>query len=134
MSKLFSYYFCQRFFNDLYEFVLKCEEKDKKVIMSGLDGDSNRKPFGQILNCIPLCDSVVKLTAMDMIDKDGSEAIFSLRKKNTQPHQSQLLEPGRRARYQHQRSLVTNLCLEVYPSGLNLDSYGRAGIGRRYAF
>ena len=79
-----------QFFPDLYEFVLKCEEKDKKVIMSGLDGDSNRKPFGQILNCIPLCDSVVKLTAMDMIDKDGSEAIFSLRKKNTQPNQEQI--------------------------------------------
>ena len=50
--------------------------------MSGLDGDSNRKPFGQILECIPLCDSVIKLTAMDMIDKDGSEGIFSLRLSN----------------------------------------------------
>ena len=52
---------------------------NKTVIISGLDGDSNRKPFGQILDCIPICNSVVKLTAMDMVDKDGSEGIFSLR-------------------------------------------------------
>jgi thymidine kinase len=71
-----------QFFPDLYNFVLKCEKFNKSIIMSGLDGDSNRKPFGQILECIPLCDSVVKLTAMDMIDKDGSEGIFSLRLSN----------------------------------------------------
>jgi len=71
-----------QFFPDLYDFCLHCEENNKTVIMSGLDGDSNRKPFGQILNCIPLCDSVVKLTSMDMIDKDGSEGIFSLRLNN----------------------------------------------------
>lgn len=68
-----------QFFPDLLEFVLKCEKHNKTVIISGLDGDSNRKPFGQILDCIPLCNSVVKLTAMDMVDKDGSEGIFSLR-------------------------------------------------------
>lgn len=68
-----------QFFPDLLEFVLKCEKYNKTVIISGLDGDSNRKPFGQILDCIPLCNSVIKLTAMDMVDKDGSEGIFSLR-------------------------------------------------------
>jgi thymidine kinase len=68
-----------QFFPDLYDFVLKCESNYKTVIMSGLDGDSNRKPFGHILECIPLCDSVVKLTSMDMVDRDGTEAIFSRR-------------------------------------------------------
>jgi thymidine kinase len=68
-----------QFFPDLYNFVLQCEKDGKTVILSGLDGDSNRRPFGQILDCIPLCDSVVKLTAMDMMDKDGSEAIFTAR-------------------------------------------------------
>jgi thymidine kinase len=71
-----------QFFDDLYQFALKCESNKKSLIVSGLDGDSNRKPFGQILECIPLCDSVIKLTALDMIDKDGTEAIFSMRKKN----------------------------------------------------
>ena len=35
--------------------------------------------LGQILQCIPLCDEVVKLTAMDMVDKDGTPAIFTKR-------------------------------------------------------
>lgn len=66
-----------QFFEDLYEFVIYTEKLNKIIIISGLDGDSNRKPFGQILECIPLCDSVIKLNAMDMIDKDGTPAIFS---------------------------------------------------------
>jgi len=68
-----------QFFPDLVEFVKFAEKYDKIVIIAGLDGDSNREPFGQILNCIPLCDEVVKLTAMDMISNDASPAIFSKR-------------------------------------------------------
>jgi thymidine kinase len=68
-----------QFFPDLIEFVLFAEKYNKTVIIAGLDGDSNRKPFGQILECIPLCDSVVKLTAMDMVSKDATPAIFSRR-------------------------------------------------------
>ena len=68
-----------QFFGDLLEFVKLVEKMNKILIISGLDGDSNREPFGQILNCIPLCDEVVKLTAMDMVDKDGTPAIFTKR-------------------------------------------------------
>jgi len=68
-----------QFFPDLVEFVEYAEKYNKIVIIAGLDGDFNRKPFGQILNCIPLCDEVVKLTAMDMISNDGTPAIFSKR-------------------------------------------------------
>ena len=59
--------------------------------MSGLDGDSNRKPFGQILECIPLCDSVVKLRALDMINCDGhTKAPFTLRIKEKTHEQIQV--------------------------------------------
>lgn len=68
-----------QFFGDLIEFCLRCEELGKTLIIAGLDGDANRKPFGHILQCIPLCDEVVKLTAMDMVSKDGTPAIFSKR-------------------------------------------------------
>ena len=68
-----------QFFPDLYEFILASEKENKIVIIAGLDGDSDRKPFGQILNCIPLCDEVTKLNAMDMISNDGTPAIFSKR-------------------------------------------------------
>jgi len=65
-----------QFFPDLYEFVVASEKKNKKIIIAGLDGDFNRKPFGKILECIPLCDEIVKLTALD---KDGTPAIFTKR-------------------------------------------------------
>ena len=71
-----------QFFDDLVEFVLAFERLNKIVIIAGLDGDSERKPFGQLLQCIPLCDSVVKLTALDMVIKDGTAAIFSKRVEN----------------------------------------------------
>ena len=73
-----------QFFADLYQFIIESEKDNKIIIIAGLDGDSNRKPFGQILNCIPLCDEIIKLTAMDMVSKDGTPAIFTKRiVKNT---------------------------------------------------
>ena len=68
-----------QFFNDLYDFVVDIEKHNKTIIVAGLDGDFMRKPIGQILFLIPLCDEVTKLTAMDMKDKDGTPAIFSKR-------------------------------------------------------
>ena len=68
-----------QFFPDLLDFVKKAERLNKIIIVAGLDGDYKREPIGQILQVIPLCDEVVKLTAMDMIDKDGSPGIFSKR-------------------------------------------------------
>lgn len=68
-----------QFFGDLLDFVKIAERNNKIIIVAGLDGDFKREPIGQILNVIPLCDEVIKLTAMDMIDKDGSAGIFSKR-------------------------------------------------------
>ena len=68
-----------QFFTGLRDFVLATESKHKIIIMSGLDGDYKREAFGEILQCIPLCDSVVKLSAMCMISKDGTPGIFSKR-------------------------------------------------------
>lgn len=67
------------FFNDLLEFIKYAEPYNKIIIISGLDGDYKREPIGDILKVIPFCDDVVKLKALDMVDKDGSEAIFSKR-------------------------------------------------------
>jgi thymidine kinase len=68
-----------QFFGDLREFALYCESQGKILIMAGLSGDFMRRPFGQILDCIPLCDDICLLSAMDMKDRDGSPAIFSKR-------------------------------------------------------
>ena len=71
-----------QFFGDLYTFVLEVEKTNKIVIISGLDGDFQRKPFGQILDIIPLCDSVVKLNSLCMEKKDGTLASFTKRINN----------------------------------------------------
>ena len=54
-----------QFFMRLYDTVRNIvEEAGKNVVVVGLDGDSDRKPFGEILQLIPLCDSVTKLKAL----------------------------------------------------------------------
>jgi thymidine kinase len=67
-----------QFFPDLKEFIVLAVEKyKKKVILFGLDGDADRKPFGQILDCIPLADDVFKLKAFCKLCGDGTEALFT---------------------------------------------------------
>jgi thymidine kinase len=72
-----------QFFDDLELFV-RCmvENFNKNVIIVGLDGDYNRKPFGQILQCIPIADKVTKLNALCSICCDGTPALFSHRKND----------------------------------------------------
>ncbi len=68
-----------QFFSDLQEFVKKMLELNKKIYVCGLDGDFERKKFGQILDLIPLCDKVTKLTALCNLCKNGTPGIFSKR-------------------------------------------------------
>jgi thymidine kinase len=67
-----------QFFSDLVVFVKSCEKKT--LIVVGLDGDWQRKPFGQVLDCIPLADKVTKLTAMCQGCSDGTPGLFTFRK------------------------------------------------------
>lgn len=68
-----------QFFDDLYEFVSLMLKYGKKVYVCGLDGDFERKKFGQILDLIPLCDRVTKLTSLCSLCKNGNLGIFSKR-------------------------------------------------------
>ena len=69
-----------QFFENLYDFAVQAADKDNKiVIIAGLDGDSNREEFGDIIKLIPKCDSVVKLHALCSICKDGTLACFTKR-------------------------------------------------------
>lgn len=64
-----------QFFPDLIEFCEKAANKGKLVIVAALDGTFERKPFGQICELIPLCESVTKLRAICM--ECQAEASFS---------------------------------------------------------
>jgi thymidine kinase len=68
-----------QFFPDLKEFVDKLLKHEKKIYICGLDGDFERKRFGQILDLIPLCDKITKLTSLCSLCKDGTPGIFSMR-------------------------------------------------------
>ena len=68
-----------QFFPDLYEVVVDMLNNNKKVYVCGLDGDFERKKFGNILDLIPLCDKVNKLTSLCSLCRDGTPGIFSMR-------------------------------------------------------
>ena len=72
-----------QFFDDLKEVVIRLvEEYHINVVITGLDGDSNRNKFGQILDLIPYCTSCTKINACCVKCMDGTPAPFSYRKKN----------------------------------------------------
>ena len=71
-----------QFFPDLYEFVVHLLNNKKEVYVCGLDGDFERKKFGQILDLVPLCDKVEKLTSLCSLCKNGTKGIFSMRLTN----------------------------------------------------
>jgi thymidine kinase len=72
-----------QFFQDLVSFALQAVEEDgKHLIVVGLDGDSERKPFGDILKLIPYCDNVEKITSLCAECGDGTPALFSYRSVN----------------------------------------------------
>ena len=68
-----------QFFPDLISCVEELLKEKKKIYICGLDGDFERKKFGNILDLIPLCDKVTKMTSLCGICKDGTPGIFSLR-------------------------------------------------------
>lgn len=74
-----------QFFHDLVDFVVKAVEVDKKhVVVAGLDGDRYRKPFGDLLQLIPLADRITKLTSFCKVCADGTPALFTYGKPATQ--------------------------------------------------
>jgi thymidine kinase len=59
--------------------VLEMLKDNKKIYVSGLDGDFQQNKFGSLLDLIPHCDKVTKLNSLCGICKDGTSAIFSKR-------------------------------------------------------
>jgi thymidine kinase len=82
-----------QFFTDLYEVVIKLVDKyNKHVVVSGLDGDSNRTLFGDIVRLIPMCDTVDKLKAYCCKCSNGTLAPFT--KKTAKNKSNQVIDIG----------------------------------------
>jgi thymidine kinase len=75
-----------QFFGDLYNAVLEMLKDNKKIYISGLDGDFQKNKFGSLLDLIPHCDKITKLHSLCGICKNGTPGIFSKRivKEQTQ--------------------------------------------------
>ena len=70
-----------QFFSDLYNSVINLvDNHHKHVVVSGLDGDSLRNPFGDMVKLIPCCDTVDKFTAYCVKCNDGTPAPFTKKK------------------------------------------------------
>lgn len=65
-----------QFYPDLVEFSEEMANLGKIVIIAALDSTFQRKPFGHVIELIPLAESVVKLSAICVC---GKEAAFSKR-------------------------------------------------------
>lgn len=69
-----------QFFDDAFEFITKATDIDHKIIIAaGLDGDSNREPFGDVLRLIPYAEKVTKLSAFCKICQDGTLGYYTKR-------------------------------------------------------
>lgn len=68
-----------QFFDDLYETIEEMLRYNKTIHVCGLDGDFERKKFGQILDLIPLSDKITKLTSLCSMCKNGKKGLFSMR-------------------------------------------------------
>jgi thymidine kinase len=67
-----------QFFPDLVDFVLEASESRRKsVIIAGLDGDFKRQRFGQMLDVVPMADTVTKMSGKCHFC--GEKSLFSLR-------------------------------------------------------
>ena len=67
-----------QFFPGLLEFCEKAANMGLVVVVAALSGDFERKPFGQVLSLIPLCEDVSSLRAVCM-SCFREEAAFSFR-------------------------------------------------------
>jgi thymidine kinase len=67
-----------QFFPDLYEYVTTwADTLPVHIVVAGLDGTSDRKPFGDMLRLIPHAEEVERLTAFCSVCRDGTVATYS---------------------------------------------------------
>jgi thymidine kinase len=67
-----------QFFEDAYDNIIDwCDILGKTVIAAGLDGDFERKPFGDVLRLIPHANKIKKLNALCKKCGNGTLANFT---------------------------------------------------------
>ena len=72
-----------QFFENLVVFCTGMCNIGKEIYVCGLDGDYLKRPFGEILNLIPHCDTVIKMYALCMNCRNGTKACFTKKINNS---------------------------------------------------
>lgn len=81
-----------QFFDDIYDFVKNAVDIHKKhIIICGLNGDAERKPFKKFLELIPLADKIDFLQSYCYYCKDETPGIFSLKYNQESKTNNQIL-------------------------------------------
>ena len=107
------------FFPGLIDFVRRVVEWHRKsLFLVGLDGDSNRQRFGELLECIPLADRVERITGFCHRCANGTPGLFSHRRQG--PHDQQVIVGGAE-RYE-------TLCRPCYLRQQEEDARGRMDV------
>lgn len=74
-----------QFFPDLYEFVIKVlNVKNKKVLISALNGDYRMQNFGEVYRLIPVAEEIIKLNAVCMVCHEDAQFTCRQDKSNEQ--------------------------------------------------
>ena len=69
-----------QFFSDVFEVIVELVDQHKKIVhVCGLDGDFQRKRFGNLLDLIPYSNDITKLSSFCTICKNGERGIFTHR-------------------------------------------------------
>lgn len=66
-----------QFFNNLYNFVSTLLNYNIHIIVAGLNGDTEQKKFGYILDLIPLANNITKLSGICTLCNDGTPGDFT---------------------------------------------------------
>jgi thymidine kinase len=68
----------------------------KNILVVGLDGCAQQKKFGEILDLIPICTNVTKLSALCKQCGDGTPAVYS---KKMEEHGDSQVDVGGSEKY-----------------------------------
>lgn len=71
------------FFPDLNEFVLKALDDEKNIVVVGLNGDCELKPFMNLMNLIPYANSIKHLTSLCQFCKTPTQGFAHQRLDKT---------------------------------------------------
>lgn len=67
-----------QFFPDLYPYITAwADQLPIHIVVAGLDGTSERQPFGDMLRLIPHAEEVERATAYCAVCRDGTIAVYS---------------------------------------------------------